>query len=221
MAESRRGAAYQPIDLYSFSSPVRIVDVHINGGEQTVEYSLSNGTLYSRTQIDAYRPSGMSHQTITHQYMASCGYRWDTGSGGKWVKSSQTGEPGQVINYNPATETPDQVYQRTLSQGIRNIVDNQRYTATRLDIASGDSLTPVSRQPQSKGMVSSMLREFRQYLTDHRDLIFTVVIVAAVDAFFLDGALKSRLKSILNGFIDKAEQKLQKDINGDGKIAGS
>lgn len=65
-----------------------------------------------------------------------------------------------------------------------------------------------------------MLKEFRQYLADHRDLLFTVILVAAVDAFFLDGALKVRLKNILSGFIDKAEQKLNKDLNGDGKIAG-
>lgn len=66
-----------------------------------------------------------------------------------------------------------------------------------------------------------MLKELRQYLSDHRDLIFTVALVAIVDAFFLDGALKSRLKSILSGFIDKAESKLNKDLNGDGQVGSS
>lgn len=53
-----------------------------------------------------------------------------------------------------------------------------------------------------------MLGSLKQYLTEHRDVVWSIVLVALIDQFFLNGALKSRISSILEGVCKKAEQKV-------------
>lgn len=74
----------------------------------------------------------------------------------------------------------------------------------------------VKRQRTEENI--SMLREFKQYISEHRDVFFTLILVMIADAWFLNGALKSRLQRILEGVTGKLEEKLNTDINGDGKV---
>lgn len=70
---------------------------------------------------------------------------------------------------------------------------------------------------QTEGEVS-MLREFKAYLSEHRDIVFTLLLIIVVDTFFFDGAFKTRIKGLLEGVVRKAESKLNKDLDGDGKV---
>lgn len=54
----------------------------------------------------------------------------------------------------------------------------------------------------------SMLREFKAFISEHRDLIFTVLLITLLDSFLLNGALRTRLESILQATLKKAEDKL-------------
>lgn len=53
----------------------------------------------------------------------------------------------------------------------------------------------------------SMVDEFRGYVREYKDWIFTIAIVAIVDHFFLDGALKDKLASALGKKLDSGDAK--------------
>lgn len=210
--KSRPRFNYHPINLNSAEYPVSIVKANRNPITDQWEYLLSNGSLFCISWTEAANVKGDLGVYIIRRYMACQGYRWN---GEMWAKSladssfstyaksrGLSWEPGEVIKFSNS-------HTLTLTPGDSVL---QRGAVNQLEPS------PESRQPQSKGMVTSMLRELRQYVADNRNLIFTVILIAIVDAFFLDGALKSRLKNILTSFIDKAEEKLGKDLNGDGKI---
>lgn len=219
--KSRSTSAYRPINFYSQHSPVTIVKSTWSDADRCFKYLLSNGCLYSSNDVWPL--------DVVKNYMISNDYTWN---GISWIQSV----PRVELARGAAHLSPNEAFHNYTNMRLQKphsgepglvIKTNNPigyFSGNRLELTSGDSLSPcVPTQPQrqSKGLVTSMLRELRQYLSDHRDLIFTVVLVALVDAFFLDGALKSRLKSILSGIIDKAESKLKVDINGDGVIGPS
>lgn len=51
------------------------------------------------------------------------------------------------------------------------------------------------------------MEEFRSYVREYKDWIFTIAIIAVVDHFFLDGALKEKLSSALGKKLDATEGK--------------
>lgn len=53
----------------------------------------------------------------------------------------------------------------------------------------------------------SFMEEFRSYVREYKDWIFTIAIIAVVDHFFLDGALKEKLSSALGKKLDATEGK--------------
>lgn len=50
----------------------------------------------------------------------------------------------------------------------------------------------------------SMVDEFKGYIHEYKDWIFTIAIIAVVDHFFLDGALKEKLAAALGKKLDGA-----------------
>lgn len=60
---------------------------------------------------------------------------------------------------------------------------------------------------ESRKEKTSMFSEFKAYVAKHRDIIFTAVFVLLVDEFFLRGALKDKITSLLNKVIDKYSTK--------------
>ena len=44
--------------------------------------------------------------------------------------------------------------------------------------------------------------EFKSYIREYKDWIFTIAIVAIIDHFFLDGALKEKLTASLGKKLD-------------------
>lgn len=70
-------------------------------------------------------------------------------------------------------------------------------------------LRTLQKQEAKRGIMKS----FREYLNQHRDMIFTVALVFICDHYLLGGALKERLKSLLEGILNKAETKFHKEIS--------
>ena len=61
------------------------------------------------------------------------------------------------------------------------------------------SVTTAATAPQ-KG--ASMMDEFKSYVREYKDWIFTIAIIAVIDHFFLDGALKEKLSAALGKKLD-------------------
>lgn len=57
-----------------------------------------------------------------------------------------------------------------------------------------------------------MIGEFKQYLKEHRDIIFTVTLLFVADHFLLNGALKAKLTSILHKVVDRIEKKTETEV---------
>jgi hypothetical protein len=57
---------------------------------------------------------------------------------------------------------------------------------------------------------TTVLKEFKAYLAEHRDLIFTVLLLFVADAYLLNGALRTKLESILHRTADGLENKIAK-----------
>lgn len=53
----------------------------------------------------------------------------------------------------------------------------------------------------------SMVNEFKSYVHDYKDWIFTIAIIAIIDHFFLDGALKEKLSASLGKKLDSSDVK--------------
>lgn len=79
-----------------------------------------------------------------------------------------------------------------------------------LIIKSPDSETKSSVKPLTRNLEGeiTMFGEFKQYLASNRNVIFTLLIAALVDKFFLNGALASRLQTLLGKVVEKAENEV-------------
>ena len=53
-----------------------------------------------------------------------------------------------------------------------------------------------------------MFKEFKQYIADHRDLVFSILLIMFADSFFLNGALRTKLSSLLHGVVTRLENKV-------------
>lgn len=147
-----------------------------------------------------------------------------------------SGEPGSVLRYLAAEDhpPPQTLQNKTLLQygGAAygrstaaeafdayymmkggHAVDSERY-AGYLKSRQAQS---AERQRFTEENIS-MFREFKQYLSENRTWIFTLLLLLAIDSFFLNGALKSRLQRILEVTTTNLEKQLKKDLNGDGTI---
>lgn len=74
--------------------------------------------------------------------------------------------------------------------------------------ATEDELKNLQKEKENK----SMLKEFRQYLSEHRDLVFSVLLLFVADSFFLNGALRAKLQSILHKVVEKVEKKVDAQV---------
>lgn len=53
-----------------------------------------------------------------------------------------------------------------------------------------------------------MFGEFKDYVKEHRDLLFTILFVMLLDHFVFGGAFKDKLQGVVGGLIKKTENKL-------------
>ena len=85
---------------------------------------------------------------------------------------------------------------QTQSQQEYNKYINKKSLEGNLDIAT------------KKGETKSMFKEFKQYIADHRDLVFSILLIMFADSFFLNGALRTKLSSLLHGVVTRLENKV-------------
>ena len=213
-----------------------IVSVHWNPVMDAYSVALTNGTLIRvpKIQADIYRDA---HKGIT-EYIRNNPQLWQP----------QTGEPGTIIKYNDLGTSATLTNKTLVSGGLGvGLIGSGWGTANRFDLASSDVLRAksneafeayyqakrgqltmdieeqrysrrvVERQRKCEGRIS-MFGEFKAYVSEHRNWIFTILIVAVVDAFFLGGALKQRITSLLGGSLKVLERKVNADLDGDGVV---
>lgn len=54
---------------------------------------------------------------------------------------------------------------------------------------------------------NNMLQDIKKYISDNRDMIYTVAFVALLDQLLFDGAFRERLKALVEGLLVKVEGK--------------
>ena len=94
-------------------------------------------------------------------------------------------------------------------------MQNMQYgAATSCAILPG-SLQGSSQGYQNQNQVSqkekgklSMLKEFKSYVAEHKDLIFSIILLFLADKVFLEGALQSKIASLVHRIMDGMEKKV-------------
>jgi hypothetical protein len=69
---------------------------------------------------------------------------------------------------------------------------------------AGQAMAVETKKVEEKNMFGYA----KTYLEKHKDTVMTVSFVLLVDHFFLGGALRERIKSLLEGVLDTAQKKL-------------
>lgn len=89
--------------------------------------------------------------------------------------------------------------------------------STRAVLSSRAPDPVISRGTASKASTANhdgsvkrgrLMDELRGYIREHRNVLFTVVLVLLLDHLFFEGAMRERLKQLLSGMLTKAEGSL-------------
>jgi len=64
-----------------------------------------------------------------------------------------------------------------------------------------------SKLSQTKKETKTVIAQMREYIKEYRNVIFTVAFVALADHFLFKGALRDRLKDLVENLLKKAEDK--------------
>lgn len=67
------------------------------------------------------------------------------------------------------------------------------------------------KQEKQKKESKTMIQNVKNYVEKHRDIIFTVGFIFLVDHFMFKGALRDRLKGMIEGVISKVEKEFHKE----------
>jgi hypothetical protein len=124
-----------------------------------------------------------------------------------WSDESTNGlRIGEYETYVSSASTSRQLYEqqrRLQQQGYQNQLADllNRRIAPPILQPVGVAQQSVKQEPVKKGQ-SSMVDEFKSYVREYKDWIFTIAIVAVIDHFFLDGALKEKLSTALGRKLD-------------------
>jgi len=108
--------------------------------------------------------------------------------------------------------------------GVLNITPEPHHGGIRyeFDVDYGDTHKTVYRTTKEKAESersrilkaiqkpkgNKMLESFKDYLKTHKDAIFTLTVVALIDHVFLNGALRERIQSALEGILRRTEKSL-------------
>jgi len=98
-----------------------------------------------------------------------------------------------------------QLQQQKAMQQASDYQRQQVYNRMGMGIHSAPTVAVSAKQEPKKGF--SMVEEVRSYIREYKDWIFTIAIIAIVDHFFLDGALKEKLAGALGKKLDNADGK--------------
>jgi hypothetical protein len=58
---------------------------------------------------------------------------------------------------------------------------------------------------ETKNMNNTVTSDIKNFVKEHRQIIYWVVLALIVDHVFLNGQLRSKIKNIIQGLLNKAE----------------
>lgn len=109
------------------------------------------------------------------------------------------------MSYQEGLAQQHQLRQQLMQHQQQNTMQGSPYIQQGLMNQAWQQPSPIIKKER-------IMNSFRAYLDKHRDLIFTVALVFIVDHYFLGGAMKERIKKLLEGFLNKAEANFHKEI---------
>ena len=56
-------------------------------------------------------------------------------------------------------------------------------------------------------MFSEISKDLKGYISENRDLLYTIGLVLIIDQYIFDGAFRQRIKNLVEGLLKKAENK--------------
>ncbi len=69
----------------------------------------------------------------------------------------------------------------------------------------------IPPQTPKKKEEKKMLGKIKEYVDEHKNIIFTLGLIILVDHFLFKGALKERIKTSIEGVLKKVEDKFHKE----------
>ena len=111
------------------------------------------------------------------------------------------------------------------------VVSGKRYTAKKLGT---DHWQRKGESPQSgwsiqtrkiiscnsnsyqgaKTMLTEITTDLKGYVRKHKDLIYTIILIALIDQYVFEGQFRERLRALVGKVLGKAEEKVNAAIDG-------
>lgn len=65
----------------------------------------------------------------------------------------------------------------------------------------------LSKSKKENGK-TSMLKEFKSYVAEHKDLIFSIILLFLADKIFLEGACQAKIAALVHRIMEGMEKKV-------------
>lgn len=135
-----------------------------------------------------YLPKQLNNLSNVREYMAS------TSSGFQSLLEDAQSVYNQHNHYGQAIAV-SQDYCKHQTQGMQEIFG---------ELASTSSGTVSLTTPTTKEN-KTMFKSFNEYISQHKNVLFTILIGVVADKFIFKGKLTEKLQSMLDKFISKGE----------------
>jgi hypothetical protein len=94
------------------------------------------------------------------------------------------------------------------ASGLNSIVDKLNAMSLTVDGNGHFKGTVTADKFIIKGE-KSMIKSFKEYVAEHKQIIFTLGFVLLLDHLLLQGALKSKVQDVLNSILDRTKEALK------------
>lgn len=103
---------------------------------------------------------------------------------------------------------PDSYYQNYQNQ-LGSILQQQQgaYMGSYASFIPPQSSLMLDKEKEKKTMFKSL----KEYADKHKDVLFTLVFILVLDHFIFNGAMREKVKSVLEGMLNKIQDK-EKEI---------
>lgn len=136
----------------------------------------------------------------------------NTSAKGKvWVKFRSESEAKNVclrLGYYPRSEEMNNQINSQQLQAMLGFQSARNAERGIGEYKNGDLPKNLNENKKEKSKMSEMLSDVKNYVREHRSVIYTVVLIVLADHFLLGGKLRHKLEALLNGALDKAQEKL-------------
>lgn len=97
---------------------------------------------------------------------------------------------GSIVKYNPTGGAGEIYFSGSNNNNIERKPD------------------PTLKKLKETNMVTEVVQDAKKFIKDHKSTIYVVAILLVVDHFMFNGAMKEKLKAIMQNLIGKVEAKL-------------